>query len=96
MDAVVFGCSADSEESHRKFIAKYDLKIPLLSDEKKTMMAMYGAYGTKMMYGKEVEGVIRSTVIIDPAGKVAHHWASVKAEGHAEFVRKKIAELRAD
>jgi len=46
------------------------------------------------MYGKITEGVIRSTVIINPEGKVAHHWKKVKAKGHAEKVREKIAELR--
>ena len=58
------------------------------------MMTKYGAWGEKNMYGKITVGVIRSTVLIDPAGKVAHHWKRVKAAGHAEYVRKKLEELQ--
>jgi peroxiredoxin Q/BCP len=50
----------------------------------------------KKMYGREVLGVIRSTVIVDPKGVVAHHWKSVRAAGHAEYVRERLAELQAD
>ena len=95
MDAVVFGCSADSEERHQKFIAKYKLKVTLLSDPDHAVMEKYGAWGEKTMYGKKVTGVIRSTVLIDPKGKVAHHWAKVQAKGHADKVREKLAELQA-
>jgi len=56
-------------------------------------MEKYGAWGEKSNYGKKAMGVIRSTVLIDPSGKVAHHWATVKAAGHAEQVRAKLAEL---
>ena len=95
LDAVVLGCSPDSTESHRKFIAKYKLKISLLSDPDRSMLQAYGAWGEKNLYGKTVVGVIRSTVIINPEGKIAHHWPRVKAAGHAEQVRKTLAELRA-
>jgi peroxiredoxin Q/BCP len=95
LDAVVLGCSADSEESHRKFIAKHKLKITLLSDPTRAVMEKYDAWGEKTMYGKKVTGVIRSTVVIDPAGKVAHHWKRVQAKGHAEAVRETLAELQA-
>lgn len=94
MDAVVLGCSADSEERHQKFIAKYRLKVTLLSDPDHAVMEKYGAWGEKTMYGKKVTGVIRSTVLIDPKGKVAHHWAKVQAKGHADKVREKLAELQ--
>ena len=57
-------------------------------------MARYDAYGEKNMYGRKTIGVIRSTVLVDPTGKVAHHWKRVKSKGHAEKVREKIAELR--
>jgi thioredoxin-dependent peroxiredoxin len=93
MDAVVFGCSRDTPESHRKFIAKYKLKIKLLSDPEHAVMEKYSAWGEKNNYGKKTMGVIRSTVLIDPAGRVAHHWPSVKSAGHAEQVRAKLAEL---
>jgi peroxiredoxin Q/BCP len=94
LDAVVLGCSPDGAASHRKFIDKYGLKIDLLSDPKHTVMDKYGAWGKKNMYGKVTEGVIRSTVIIDPDGRVAHHWARVQAKGHADGVRKKLRELQ--
>ena len=95
MDATVFGISPDSPESHRKFADKYKLKVGLLSDPKRTVLKKYGAWGKKNMYGKITEGVIRSTVLIAPDGKIAHHWPKVKAAGHAEKVREKLAELRA-
>jgi peroxiredoxin Q/BCP len=95
LDARVFGCSPDSTESHRKFIAKYKLKVALLSDPERSILASYGAWGEKLMYGKRVVGVIRSTAIISPDGKLAHHWPRVKAAGHAEAVREKLVELRA-
>jgi thioredoxin-dependent peroxiredoxin len=91
---VVLGCSPDSPASHRKFIAKYSLKVRLLSDPDHAVMERYGAWGEKSMYGRVTQGVIRSTVIIDPAGVVAHHWPTVKAAGHAAAVREKLAELR--
>ena len=95
MDATVLGCSPDSPESHQKFIAKYKLKVRLLSDPEHKAMSAYGAWGEKVLYGKKTIGVIRSTVIISPDGKVAHHWAKVKAAGHADQVREKLKELRA-
>jgi thioredoxin-dependent peroxiredoxin len=95
LDAVVLGCSPDTTEAHRKFIAKHRLKVSLLSDPEKTTLEAYGAWGEKMMYGKTVVGVIRSTVIINPEGKIAHRWARVKTAGHAEDVRQTLAELRA-
>ncbi|HTP85435.1 MAG TPA: peroxiredoxin, partial [Bryobacteraceae bacterium] len=93
LSARVIGVSPDSPESHRKFIAKHKLKIELLSDPRHEVLAKYGAWGEKNNYGKKSMGVIRSTVLIDPSGKVAHHWATVKAAGHAEQVRAKLAEL---
>ncbi|MEO8603259.1 MAG: peroxiredoxin, partial [bacterium] len=62
LGAVVLGVSADSAESHQKFTAKYKLPFPLLTDADRKVMEKYGAYGEKMMYGKKVTGVIRSTV----------------------------------
>ncbi|MBZ5589792.1 MAG: peroxiredoxin [Acidobacteriia bacterium] len=95
LDAIVLGCSADSPESHRKFIAKYGLKVTLLSDPDHAVMQAYGAWGEKTSYGRTTTGVIRSTVLIDPKGDVAYHWPNVKAAGHAEAVRAKLAALRA-
>jgi peroxiredoxin Q/BCP len=94
LDAEVFGCSADGAAAHTKFVAKYKLGIRLLTDADRSVMKGYGAFGSKLMYGKKVEGVIRSTVLIAPDGTVAHHWPTVKAAGHAEQVRGKLAELQ--
>ncbi|MBK8975433.1 MAG: thioredoxin-dependent thiol peroxidase [Planctomycetes bacterium] len=94
LDAVVLGCSPDSIESHRKFVDKHSLRIDLLSDPDHEVMEKYGAWGEKSLYGKTSMGVIRSTVLIDPTGKVAHHWPKVQAKGHADKVREKLAELR--
>jgi len=92
-EATVVGCSPDSVESHKKFIAKHRLAVRL-SDPDHKVMEIYGAWGEKNMYGKVVKGVIRSTVIIDPQGKVAHRWANVRAAGHAGEVREKLRELQ--
>ena len=86
-DAVVLGVSKDSIESHQKFAGKYKLPFTLLSDPNAEVMKKYGAFGKKMMYGKEVQGTIRSTVVIGPKGDVIKHWPTVKkAEAHPEDV----------
>ena len=93
LGAAGYGCSPDSIESHQKFIKKFKLKIDLLSDPTHKMMEKYGAWGEKNMYGNISEGVIRSTVLINPEGKVVKHWKRVKAKDHAEYVRKFLAEF---
>jgi peroxiredoxin Q/BCP len=94
LDATVLGCSPDSTERHRKFIAKYKLKVTLLSDPEHEVLERYGAWGEKNLYGKVSMGVIRSTVIIDPQQRVAHHYRKVSANGHAAAVREKLKELQ--
>ena len=95
-NAVVLGVSKDSIESHKKFAGKYKLPFTLLSDPKVEVMKKYGAFGKKMMYGKPVQGTIRSTVIIGPKGEVIRHWPMVKkAEAHPEEVLS-FLETRAD
>jgi peroxiredoxin Q/BCP len=84
--ALVLGVSPDSAERHVKFKAKYNLPFPLLSDEDRSVMKAYGAFGKKLMYGKEVEGVIRSTFIIGPDGGIRKVFPKVKPEGHAAEV----------
>lgn len=87
LNAVVLGVSKDSLKSHDKFIRDFGLPFTLLSDPDLGMMKAYGAYGEKMMYGKPVEGVIRSTVVIAADGKVMKHWKKVaKAETHPQEV----------
>ncbi len=95
LDAVVLGCSPDGAEAHRKFIAKHNLKVRLLSDSSHETMADYGAWGEKVLYGRKSIGVIRSTVLIDPDGNVAHYWKKVRARGHAGHVADKLRALRA-
>lgn len=95
ISAEVIGCSPDSPERHRKFIEKYGLKLRLLSDPEHKVMETYGAWGEKKLYGKKVVGTIRSTVIIDPKGRIAHRWKSVRAKGHAAKVRERLEKLQA-
>jgi len=86
-NAVVLGVSKDSVESHKKFAGKYKLPFTLLSDPQVEVMKKYGAFGKKLMYGKPVQGTIRSTVVIGPKGEVIKHWPTVKkAEDHPEEV----------
>jgi peroxiredoxin Q/BCP len=84
--ASVVGVSKDSVKSHCNFRDKYDLKIPLLSDPDLSLHHAFGAYGEKMMYGKKVEGTIRSTFLIGPDGVIVKAWPSVKVDGHVEEV----------
>lgn len=92
--AVVLGVSKDSIPSHNKFVESFKLPFVLLSDPKTEVMKKYGAWGRKMMYGKEVEGTIRSTVVIGPMGEVIKHWPAVKkAETHPEDVLQFLKSL---
>jgi peroxiredoxin Q/BCP len=84
--ATVVGVSKDSIKSHCGFRAKYALTFPLLSDPDLTVHRAYGAYGEKTMYGKKVMGVIRSTFLIGPDGKVVKAWRGVKVDGHVDAV----------
>ncbi len=87
LGAVILGVSPDSPESHQKFIDKYTLNFDLLSDLDRKVMTRYEAFGEKKMYGKTVQGVIRSTVWIGPDGTVKKHWRRVpKAADHPEKV----------
>ena len=95
-DAVVIGISKDSIESHCKFADKYKLKFPLLSDPDGKMLEKYGAWGEKNMYGKKTMGIIRSTVLIGPDGKVIKHFPKVKVKGHVEAVIEALNEARSD
>ena len=94
LGAKVVGVSPDKGAAHQRFIEKYKLRVTLLSDPDKRMLTAYGAFGQKLMYGKPVLGVIRSTVIIDPKGRVAKHWPTVKAAGHAAAVAEALRALR--
>lgn len=95
LDASVVGVSPDSLESHRSFSADNGLNFPLISDEDHSLAERYGAWGEKQVFGKRSVGLIRSTFIIDPEGKVAAALYNVRASGHAERLRKQLQELRA-
>lgn len=94
MDIEIIGVSPDSPKSHQNFISKHDLGITLLSDTEHKTLEQYGAWGKKKMYGREYFGVVRSTYLIDPDGKVAYIWPKVKVKGHVEDVKKKVKELK--
>ncbi len=82
-NAVIIGISPDSATSHEKFISKFDLKHILLSDSEKEVAKAYGAWGLKKNYGKEYEGIIRSTFVIDETGKIARIYSNVRVKDHA-------------
>ena len=85
-NTVVLGVSKDSIASHCKFRDKYGLTFPLLSDPEQKMIDAYGAWGEKNMYGKKMMGIIRSTVIVNPEGKVHKVFPKVKPPEHAAEV----------
>jgi peroxiredoxin Q/BCP len=91
--AVVLGVSPDSVESHRKFRSKYKLNFPLLADADKSVAKKYGAFGEKMMYGKRVTGMIRSTFVIDGKGVVRKVFPRVKVDGHSDKVLEAVSSL---
>lgn len=94
LGADILGISADTPESHVKFIEKYGLKIKLLSDPGKKALTAYGAWGIKKMYGKDYWGIIRSTFLVNPKGEIAQAWYNVKVKGHVNEVRKTIESLK--
>lgn len=85
---IVLGVSPDTEKSHQGFIEKYSLPFPLLSDPEKKILNLYGAYGEKMMYGKPVTGVLRSTFIIDENGNIEKIISKVNTAEHTEQIFK--------
>ncbi|PCC47843.1 thioredoxin-dependent thiol peroxidase [Brevibacterium aurantiacum] len=87
---VVLGISPDKPEKLKKFAEKESLNFDLLSDPDKTMMEEWGAFGEKKNYGKVVQGVIRSTLVIDADGAVELAQYNVKATGHVARVRKAL------
>ncbi len=97
--AVVLGVSPDSSDSHAAFARKFDLPFLLLTDRVgrngvPKVCAKYGAWGEKTMYGRTSIGVLRTTYLIDEAGKVARRWDRVRADGHADEVLAAIRDIR--
>jgi thioredoxin-dependent peroxiredoxin len=86
LNCAIFGISKDSIESHKKFISKFKIPFQLLSDEKIVALKKYGAWGEKSMYGKKFMGIKRTTVLINPKGKITKIWNNVKVKEHAKEV----------
>jgi peroxiredoxin Q/BCP len=89
----VLGISPDDVESHARFAAKYELPHRLLADPDREAIDAYGAWGTKKMYGKEYDGVLRQTVLVAPDGTIAAVWPKVSPKDHADDVLAAVAEL---
>ena len=91
--AKIFGVSIDSAQSHRKFIDKYNLPFPILSDPEKKIVNDYGVWVEKSMYGKKYMGTERSTFVIDDSGRISAIFRRVKPEEHVGLVRDALAKL---
>jgi peroxiredoxin Q/BCP len=90
-DLVILGVSPDSVESHNKFRSKYNLPFTLLSDPDHKVASAYGAWGKKKLYGREYDGILRSTFIIDEKGTIEHIFDKVKVDTHAEDVLSAVS-----
>lgn len=88
----MLGVSADKPAKHQKFIAKYDLPFDLLADTEHEVIKAYDCWGLKKFMGKEYEGIIRTTYIIDEDGKISHIFNKVKTATHAEQILEEVAE----
>ncbi|VEP14075.1 Peroxiredoxin Bcp [Hyella patelloides LEGE 07179] len=93
LGADIIGISPDSEQSHCKFIEKHNLSIKLLSDPKREVIEAYGVWRLKKFMGKEYMGVVRSTFLISPDGKIAQIWDKVRVKAHVEKVLKELQGL---
>ena len=93
LNCEVVGISKDNIESHKKFISKFRIPFQLLSDEKMIALKKYGAWGEKSMYGKKFMSIKRTTVLINPKGKVVKIWNNVKVKNHAAEVLNSVKEI---
>lgn len=82
----IIGVSPDSASSHQKFIDKFELPFPLIADTEKQILKAFGAWGLKKMYGKEYEGVLRTTYVIDESGNIEKVFANVKTNDHTQQI----------
>lgn len=90
ISAEVLGVSGDSEKSHKKFAEKYKLNFTLLADEDKKVVKKYGVWGRKKMMGKEYDGIMRTSFLIDPEGTIVKVYEKVKPETHAMDVLRDL------
>jgi peroxiredoxin Q/BCP len=86
LGADVLGVSRDSLKSHDNFRAKQGFKFPLVSDAEGELCEAFGVIQPKKLYGREFIGIVRSTFLVDPKGRIAQAWAPVKVPGHAQAV----------
>jgi peroxiredoxin Q/BCP len=93
-NAMVVGVSRDTVKKHDKFVGKYDLRIPLISDAEGGLCEAFGTWVEKSMYGKTYMGIERATFLISPDGKVLHIWRKVKVPGHVEEVLAQLQSLK--
>ncbi|NCU63912.1 MAG: peroxiredoxin, partial [Candidatus Fonsibacter ubiquis] len=93
LNCEIVGISKDSIESHKKFINKFKIPFQLLSDEKMIALKKYGAWGEKSMYGKKFMGIKRTTVLINPKGKIIKIWNNVKVKDHVKEVLNFLNEV---
>lgn len=93
MGVEVIGMSPDSPNQHDKFVEKFKIPFPLASDESKEVLNKYGVWVEKSMYGRKYMGVLRTTLILSPKGKVLASWIKVKVPGHVQEVLKTVSEL---
>jgi peroxiredoxin Q/BCP len=91
LNAVVLGVSPDDEKAHQKFVEKRKLSFPLLVDPDQAIATKYGAWREKKLFAKKYMGIVRTTYLIDPQGKVARRWDKVKVAGHVADVIKTIS-----
>jgi len=90
-NAIVIGVSPDGVASHDRFRDKYELNFPLLSDPDHSVAEAYGAWGKKKLYGREYDGVLRSTFVIDAEGRIAKIYAKAKAAENAQQVLEDLS-----
>lgn len=91
-DAVVLGISGDPVKSHDRFVEKQSLPFLLLSDADHEICRMFGVWQLKKMYGREYEGIVRSTFLIDEEGRLVREWRGIRVKGHVEKVLEAIRE----
>lgn len=91
----ILGVSPDSPKTHTNFIAKHDLPFTLLADTEREVLKLYGAWGLKKMYGREYEGVLRTTYLIGADGKIAKIYEKVKPAAHSAEILADLKELEA-
>ena len=92
--AIVFGVSRDNMKSHDDFKTKLELPFELIADTEEKMCHMFGVVKNKIMYGKKVKGIERSTFLVDPNGVLVQEWRGLKVLGHVEEVLKSVKALK--